>query len=178
MGSNRGVVSKTRPDRDVRYANGPRPAPKRQRAASVPGRKRCPEGGPDRCAYAHPNARSYALALGTASRKGRPSDAYQDPHPTDNEFAEPRGEEGLSGQPVVGEPRPKYGPNRRTSDNQQQRGSLRPQITVVPVLPPISAIGEVGVGQHVKRSYTDHHPDCTAQKGAPEPRRAVRGRRS
>jgi hypothetical protein len=55
---------------------------------------------------------------------------------------------------------------------------LRPQLTVAPVPAPISTIGEVGVGQHVKHSYTDRHPDCTAQKGVLKPRRAVRGGRS
>ncbi len=172
------VVSKPRPDRNIRHADGPRPAPKRQRPASVPGRKRGPEGGPDRCAQARSDARPYTLARGPASHEGRPSNARQGSHSTDNEFAESRGEEGLSGQPVVHEPRPEYGPNRRTSNDQQQRGPLRPQLTVAPVPAPISTIGEVGVGQHVKHSCTDRHPDCTAQKGVLKPRRAVRGGRS
>jgi len=178
MRSNRGVVSEARADRDVWHANGPRPAPKRQCAASVAGRKRCPQGGPDRCAYTRPDACSHALPLRTASHERRPSHARQDPQSPDNELAKPRGEEGLSGQPVVGEPRPEHRPNRRTSDNQQQRGSLRPQITTVPVPPPSRAIGQISVGQHVKRPYADRNPDCTAQKGAAEPRRAVRGGRS
>ncbi len=178
MYRNGSVVSKPRPDRNVRYADGPRPAPKRQRPASVPGRKRGPEGGPDRCAQARSDACPYALARGAASHEGRPSNARQGSHSTDNEFAESRGEEGLSGQPVVHEPRPEHRPNRRTSNDQQQRGPLRPQLTVAPVPAPISTIGEVGVGQHVKHSYTDRHPDCTAQKGVLKPRRAVQGGRS